>query len=150
MWCDSFDADLLAVVPGAAEALRDTAGISLRTYSKLTDGQINHPSAWHTHEGLSAFFWTTGRGRPDRSYLTDAPLAKCTFLEAVRDEWIHNCLITVNRSLVWRPPSDLMTRLMYDVRGVIRLSDRERAGTWGQVLASLDLAARRFRVALGS
>ena len=46
LWCDTFDADLLKVVPGAEEALGDTAAIELLTYSNPTNGKINCPAAW--------------------------------------------------------------------------------------------------------
>jgi len=75
MWCDTFDADLLAVVPGAAEALGPAAEVRLLTYSRLTNGRINHPSCWSTDEGFAAFFWTGARYRPPAGYVTDAPVA---------------------------------------------------------------------------
>lgn len=149
MWCDSFDADLLKVIPAAAEALGDTAGVQLRTYSRTTDGKINLPSCWHTDAGLAAFFWTHPDGRPPEGYVTDKPEVGCTFLEAVRDEWVHGQVVVVNRQLVWRPPEALMMRLMYDLRGWgSPLTDAVRAETRGHVLASLDQAARRLRVAV--
>jgi hypothetical protein len=149
MWCDDFDADLLKVVPGAAEALGDTARVEMRCYSRLTGGRINLPSCWHTDAGLAAFFWTDPALRPPESYVTDDPEAGCTFLEAVRDEWVHGQVVVVNRQLVWRPREALMMRLMYDLRGWgTPLTDAVRAETRGHVLASLDQAARRLRVAV--
>jgi hypothetical protein len=150
MWCDTFDADLLAVVPGAAEALGDTAGIHLWTYSRPTGGKINCPSAWNTYDGLVAFFWTADEHRPDASYCTDAPVAECTFLEAVRDEWVHSCAVSVNGVIVWRPPVGLMDRLMYDLRGWTVMADALREDTRQNVLRSLEGAAKRLRELLGA
>jgi hypothetical protein len=149
VWCDTFDTDLLKVVPGALEALGDTAGVELLTRSRLTGGRINHPSCWNTDHGIAAFFWTGPGHEPPSSYVTGEAVAECTFLEAVRDEWVHDCVIVVNRQVVWRPPVGLMTRLMYDLRGWgTPLTDALRAETRGHVLASLDVAARRLRVAV--
>jgi hypothetical protein len=146
MWCDTFDADLLAVVPGAAEALGDTAGIHLRTYSHPTGGKINCPSAWNTYDdGLVAFFWTADEHRPDGSYYTDAPVAECTFLEAIRDEWVHSCAVSVNGVIIWRPPVRLMEQLMYDLRGWTIMPDALREDTRGNALRSLEGAANRLR-----
>jgi hypothetical protein len=145
MWCDTFDADLLKVVPGAEDALGDTAGVRLLTYSTLTNGKINCPASWN---GAGAFFWTSPDHQPDRSWHTGKPVAGCTFLEAVRDEWVHCAALNVNGALVWQAPVRLMERLMYDVRGWTVLADAGRAEIRGWVLASLDAAARRLRAVL--
>ena len=89
MWCDTFDADLLKVVPGTEEALGEAAGVLLLTRGHETGGKLNHPSVWNDHAGMLAFFWTPGcehLGCPG-GYVTDAPVVACTFLEAVRDAW---------------------------------------------------------------
>jgi hypothetical protein len=145
MWCDDFDADLLKVVPGAAEALGDAGALRLTTYSWLTDGKINCPVGWNTYDGLMAFFWTAEEHRPDRSWLTDAPEAECTLLEAVRDEWVHGCLISIDHQVIWRPPNGLMTRLMYDLRGWTPMTDTAREECREHVRASLRAAAARLR-----
>lgn len=144
MWCDDFDADLLKVVPGAVEALGPAASVQLQTYSRLTDEKINHPSCWHTDAGIAAFFWTVPEGRPPAGYSTDDPPAECTFLEAVRDEWVHDCVICVNRHVVWQPPGRLMERLMYDVRGWTVLTEAQRTDACQSVLRSLEAAAQRL------
>lgn len=144
MWCDDFDADLLKVVPGADGALGPAASVQLQTYSRLTDGKINHPSCWHTDAGIAAFFWTAPEGRPPADYSTDDPPAECTFLEAVRDEWVHDCVICVNRHVVWQPLRRLMERLMYDVRGWTVLTEAQRTDTCQSVLRSLEVAAQRL------
>ncbi len=145
MWCDDFDADLLRAVPGAAEALGDAGALRLATYSRLTGGKINCPSAWNTYDGLTAFFWTKDEHRPDEFWRTDAPEAACTLLEAVRDEWVHGCLITVDGRIIWRPPSGLMDRLMYDLRGWTPMTDAVREESREHVRASLRAAAERLR-----
>lgn len=144
MWCDSFDADLLKVVPGAAEALGDLASLRLTTYSNLAGGRINHPSCWNMAVGTCAWFWTREDGKPDPSYWTDAPEAECTLLEAVRDEWVHGCIIVVDHAIAWRPPNQLMTRLMYDLRGWTIMTDEAREKCRENVRASLRAVAGRL------
>ena len=141
MWCDDFDADLLAVVPGAMRALGDTAGVRLLTYSQVTGGSINCPSAWNSDYGLMAFFWTSPEHRPDEFWWTDDPVVPCTFGEAVRDEWVHSCVIAVNRRIVWRPPVRAMERLMFDLRGWTPLEAAERRRVRAHVLHGLARAA---------
>lgn len=151
MWCDSFDADLLKVVPGVAEALGDTADLQLTTYSHVTDGRINCPSAWNTDFGLASFFWTAPEFRPPSAYCTTEPEVECTFLEVIRDEWVHSCAVVVNRHLVWRPPAGLLDKLMYDLRGWGgRLEDGRREEIRGHALRSLEAAAGRLRSVLGA
>lgn len=150
MWCDTFDADLLAVVPGAAEALGETASMRLETYSRLTEGKINHPSCWNTDGGFTAFFWTAPQFRPDASFYTDAPVAECTFLEAVRDEWVHDCAVNVNGQLVWCPPARLMQQLMYDLRGWTVLEGDVREEIHSRVRHSLVQAAEGIQMAVAA
>jgi hypothetical protein len=145
MWCDSFDADLLKVVPGAVEALGDTADVPLLTYSRPTGGKINCPSSWN---GYGALFWTSPEHQPGPYFWTDAPVTGCSFLEAVRDEWVHTSALVVNERLVWRPPWSLFDRLMYDLRGWTVLNDPEREETRRNVLRSLEAAAGRLRAVL--
>jgi len=148
MWCDDFDADLLRAVPGAAEALGTAAGVRLETFSHLTGGKINSPSAWHTDAGLVAFFWTAPEFRPPAAYVTSNATACCTFLEAVRDEWVHSCIVAVNRQIVWCPPVRAMQQLMYDLRGWTVLTGREREGIRQAVRRSLTAAASALTAAL--
>jgi hypothetical protein len=149
MWCDSFDADLLAVIPGAADALGSAADVRLWTYSHLTNGKINCPSAWNTADGLVSFFWTSDEHKLDASFYTDAAVAGCTFLEAVRDEWVHGCMVSVNGQVVWQPPVRPMERLMYDVRGWTVLADAKREDIRHAVRQSLERAAQRLAAVIG-
>jgi hypothetical protein len=144
MWCADFDADLLKVVPGAAEALGPAGSIQLQTFSRLTDGAINCPSAWNTDHGLASFFWTAPEFRPAACFVTGDPVSDCTFLEVVRDEWVHSCVVCVNGVVVWRPPARLMERLMYGLRGWTPLEDAEREAIRSDVLRSLRRAAERL------
>lgn len=145
MWCDDFDADLLKVVPGAMEALGDAAGVPLLTYSQPTGGKINCPSSWN---GTGALFWTAPEHKPGPFYWTDDPVTECTFLEAVRDEWVHSSLIVVNERPVWRPPTRLMDQLMFDLRGWTLVEAPERDLIRRHVLRSLEAAAGRLRAVL--
>ncbi len=148
MWCDTFDADLLKVVPGAAETLAGTAGVKLETHSRPTDGKINCPSAWWTDGGLTSFFWTDPGLAPPAGYVTDDPVVECTFLEAVRDEWVHGAVLCVNRRTVWRPPVRLMEKLMFDLRGWTVLDDAEREYIRKSVCKSLSGAVARLVTAV--
>lgn len=142
MWCDRFDADLLKVVPGAAEALGPAGDTSLLTYChQLTDGKINHPAVWH---GAGALFWTALRFQPDAVWATSAPVVECTFLEAIRDEWVHTCSINVNGCVVWEPMWKQFEALMYDVRRWKVLDSAERVTIQQEVRESLAEAARRL------
>lgn len=89
MWCDDFDCDLPKVVPGAREAIGDAAGIQLCTHGKTTHGRLNHPDVWNSYEGMVAFFGFRTPAKPP-SYVTVAPIVRCTFWEAVRDWWGHD------------------------------------------------------------
>jgi hypothetical protein len=145
VWCDTFDGDLLKLVPGAAEVLGEAAGVQLTTYSRLTGGVINHPSVWNTHVGFASFFWTSPEGRPDETWSTDAPEADCTFLEAVRDMWVHSAAIIVNRSVVWRPPVRVFMRLLADARGQKVLPEADRERDRQLVVRGLEVAAATLR-----
>ena len=141
MWGDGFDADLPEVVPGAMRALGETAAVPLLTYSRVTGGAINCPAAWNTGYGLMSFFWTAPEHQPDESWWTDEPVVPCTFGQAVRDEWVHSCIVAVNGRVVWEPPARAMERLMYDLRGWAPLEAAERSRIRAHVLRGLVRAA---------
>lgn len=150
MWCDDFDADLLAVVPGAAEALGPAGDTPMWTYSRPTDGKINCPAAWNTDDGYTALFWTAPEHQPGPFYATRDPVVACTFLEAVRDEWVHSCAVAVNYHVTWRPPVRLMERLMFDLRGWTALEPGEREDIQERVRRSLRRAAGRLGAVLAT
>lgn len=147
LWCDDFDADLPKVVPGALGALGSTAGVELLTYATPTNGKINCPASWWTDLGLTAFFSTGGPIVP-AGYVGGKEVVGCTFWEAVRDEWIHESVMVVDRKFVWKPPGGLMMRLMYDLRGWTVLTDEEQAETQEHVRQSLAAAASRLRTVI--
>ena len=151
LWCETFDADLLAVVPGAAAALGHAGDVELHTYCDPTNGRINCPSSWWTDEGLAAFFSTPDRDpRPSPHYWTASPLVRCTFLEVVRDEWVHGAIVVVNDQIVWQPPARHMERLMWDMRGWgTPLDDGERIDLHEDVMQSLEEAAELVARVLG-
>lgn len=149
LWCHDFDADLPKVVPSALEALDAMAEVELRTYAAPTNGKINCPCAWHTDMGLTAFFATPNRSIVPAGYVGGREVVACTFWEAVRDEWIHDSVIVVNRRFVWKPPSELMMRLMFDLRGWGEpLSDEQRDEDQEHVRRSLVAAAGRLEAVL--
>ena len=138
-WSDDFDADLLKLVPGVREQLGEDAGIVLRTFcGHPTHGRINLPCSWNSHSGLTALFflseppvtqrdgkWVTLPG----GYTTDAEIVECTWLEVLRDEWVHGCNVSVEGVQLLSGDSfgGLCMRLMYDARGWQALSDALRA-----------------------
>ena len=134
------------VVPGAIEALGETAAVPLTTYSRLTDWKINCPSTWSTIYGFTSFFWTASDHSRDACYVTDAPEATCTFGEAVRNEWVDSSVICVNGQPVWTPPVRMMEALMFDVRGWTRLTDDRREHNWP---GGLPIGAESARESLG-
>jgi hypothetical protein len=149
LWCEDFDADLPKVVPQALDVLGDLANVELVTYSHATNGKINCPSAWWTDHGLTAFFATPGWGGPaPAGYWTDKKVVACTFWDTVRDEWIHDATVIVNGRFVWKPPVQLMHRLMFDLRGWTPLDDIERASIQKHVRASLAAAAERLQAVI--
>ena len=146
LWCDDFDADLPKVVPGALAALGDAADVELRTYCRPTNDRINCPASWHTDLGLTAYFSTPDFGQPQPlGYVTTKDeLVPCTFWEVVRDEWIHESVVVVNRQWIWTPPGRLRYDLMADLRGWTPLDDLKRAAIQRNVCAGLEAAAERL------
>jgi hypothetical protein len=140
-WSDEFDADLLKVVPGIEKQMGDTAETKLWTYCTVPyKGRINLPVVWNCRDGMNCFVWTTppdhkrdefgwfefGRG----NYTSRAPLVECTWLELVRDLWVHDqgCILD-EQTIIWRDRQAHvpMMALMYDVRNNPQLSEAVRA-----------------------
>ena len=93
-WADDLDMDLLKVFPGFAEELGETGRTAVWTLGHTSFGRLNHPSVWHTH---GAFLWLqrpqlerSSTGWTDvRGCVTDSPIVECTWLEWLRDCWVH-------------------------------------------------------------
>jgi hypothetical protein len=102
IWCEGFDCDLPTVVPGAKEALGDTAEQKLWTCSRPTNGKINCPASWNEREGLVSYFGFSGPSVP-ASHLVSDPAMECTFWEAVRDLWVHQHILSIEKVHVWDP-----------------------------------------------
>lgn len=154
LWCADFDSDLLRVVPGVVEALGDVVSRRLWTRCRPSNGKINHPAAWNTQDGLTAFF-TTHEDRdpvPSAGYVTSGAdeITECTLLDAIRDEWVHDCAIVVDGHLIWQPRQHDQLALMYDLRGWTVLSDDEREQVRENVLLSVRAAADDFRALFGT
>lgn len=149
MWCEGFDLDLPAAVPGAKEALGDMADQKLFTYSRPTQGKINCPSCWNEHEGLTSYFgFYTPAAPPSR--ISDAPVMDCTFYEAVRDLWIHQHILAVEQVQIWDPtfqsPVGMAFEvLMYHVRRWRPVPEDDAQKNRAIVIESLKTAAERLR-----
>jgi hypothetical protein len=102
-WSDDFDGDLYRLLPEVEEFVAPAAAIRMWTYSGLTHGRINCPTAWHTARGLTSFFTLVeGRDpRPDRRYYvgTDEPV-ECTGEEFFRDLLSHGHIAVVDNVVV--------------------------------------------------
>jgi hypothetical protein len=113
-WSDDFDLDLLRVLPEIETAIGRTGEIVLHTHDTLAHPltrRITHPVCWNTPRGPAAFFGFADAATPS-AYVTDAPLVDCTFLEAVRDCWVHGYLMVVERRAVL---DGLRLRFSFDV-----------------------------------
>lgn len=160
MWCDSFDMDLLRVVPEVVKIVDAFANVKLWTYCRgAVDGVINLPTCWNTNLGLAAFFfseepkhernaqgWLHFRG----GYTTDAQLVWCTWLELLRDGWVHQYVVDLDGKVVWRP-NDLAREfelLMWHRRGWRTASEEQVKSAIEHVSASIedacDALAERF------
>jgi hypothetical protein len=124
-WSDDFDVDLLKVIPGIDETLGKAADIQLWTHGHTTFGRLNSPACWNTHKGLAAFFGFRDAATPDGySYGSDELIA-CTWLELVRDCWVHTYRVYVEQLFVldgeafWRD----FAPIMYHVRAWRVLDD---------------------------
>lgn len=93
-WSDDFDMDLLKVFANAEELIGATADVKLRTLGHERNGSLIHPSVWNSH---GAFLWL-GAPYPARDangwvhyqgHVTDSPEVECTWLEWLRDNWVH-------------------------------------------------------------
>jgi hypothetical protein len=155
-WSDDFDMDLLMVFPGLPKHLGKTADVVLYTLGHTTWGRLNHPACWNTRLGLTAFFWLSapnlerdkhGWVRLPHGCTTNEPIVECTWLELLRDGWVHQFAPVIeDRPLpsfgsLWSP----FNRIMGSLRGY-RPGDvaQERA----TCLATLMRMTRTIRIML--
>ena len=123
-WSDDFDMDLLKVFPDFAAELGETADVTVWTLGHTTFGRLNHPSVWNTH---GAYLWLE---KPDLERdakgwvsvggcVTDNPLVECTWLEWLRDCWVHdfNFVMLPMGGLVQCHRSVDFQKIMYRMRG---------------------------------
>lgn len=115
-WSDDFDMDLPKVIPDARDRLGEHAELELVTHGHETHGRLNHPTVWNHYLGAVSFF---GRGSPHKPehYWTSDPLVSCTLWEAVRDAWVHDNVILLEGSPIWRSQWRHFQPLMWAVRG---------------------------------
>lgn len=151
-WSDDLDADLLKVVPGAADILgRVTA--PLWTFGGTSHGRLNHPSVWGGQHGYEAYFGTddTGSWKPG-GYTPSHPLVACTWAEAARDAWVHTYVIVVGFVPIWNAArlGGAFMKLMADTRGHPRLPDGRADQLRGEVLASLTAATADLQRLVGA
>lgn len=124
MWYDDFDAELYKVVPEAERLIAPVADVAMRTTCTpcRATGRLNSPCMWNGYHGMIAFFGCKLLGvrhwKPE-SHWTSAPVVECTFEEAFRDTFVHECLAYVDGRVLWNTwklRADFMT-LMYHARG---------------------------------
>lgn len=129
-WADTFDGDLLKLVPGVEAALGDAARIPLWTHcAHPTQGRINLPNVWNQDAGLCAFFALDANTPGQPAYcITSGPRLECTWLEVLRDVWSHNFGVVAGGTLVLEPDGFAHElALLYDVRGWTLLDATTRA-----------------------
>ena len=150
-WSDDFDADLLKVVPRAADILAPVADVPLWTYGKTdANGQLVHPSVWNGYRSMLAFFSSSAEQDPrpsDHYYVGNDLLIRCTFEQAVRDCWVHSYALIVNGRVILDTTHqfyELFSPLMYDVRGWTELGEQQRRSIRRRVRNRLVDAVRCF------
>ncbi|HWP53619.1 MAG TPA: hypothetical protein VN476_05755 [Pyrinomonadaceae bacterium] len=139
-WSDDFDMDLLKVFPNTLELLGDTADEKVWTVGHDSFGRLNHPVVWNTH---GAYVWLDKPNlRRDKhgwfnidSCVSDDPEIECTWLELLRDQWVHSFAFILLPVRVQFPSPSYrdFERIMYDLRGWHKYED---------VQASLDSALK--------
>ena len=151
-WSDDFDMDLLKVFPDLPEKLGATKDVLLWTVGHETYGRLNHPAVWNSHMGSLAFFWLEPPVLERREggwftlpggYTDDSPLVECTWLEVLRDGWVHGFAMVLKDRIVWnaRDIQQDFDRIMADLRGYHKQDVSEHRA---RALASLMRANRNF------
>lgn len=156
MWYDDFDAELYKVVPDAERLIAPVASVVMRTTctpDRTTD-RLNSPTMWNGDFGMIAFFGCRLLGQrhwKPEGYWTNQPVIECTFEEAIRDTWVHECLAYVDGRVLWntwRLRNDFMT-LMYHLRGWCGTTADEAASARRRVLREIARASRRMAEHVG-
>jgi hypothetical protein len=120
-WSDDFDIDLLKVFPDVPKMLRDPERI-LWTVGHTSYGRLNHPTTWD-----HAFLWlrkpTLARDKNGwfdiDSRVSNEPEVECTWLEWLRDAWVHRygAMVMPFRRLMPASPEQDFEAIMWDLRG---------------------------------
>lgn len=129
-YSESFDFDLLKLVPQAEEILRPIAEIELVTVGYLSDAhEFAGASVWNGDRGFIAVFGFADspsfQWKPE-AYEPGYPLVYCTALEMFCDAWAKGYTAYVNRAKIWSgyKYSGALQRLMYQARGYAPLSNQ--------------------------
>jgi hypothetical protein len=102
MWYDQFDCDLYRVVPEARAIIAPIADIKLRTWGHPDpDGKLNSPAMWNGNDGLETFFGLHLSEFKPQEYICGENIIECTAEEAIRDLWVHSCIMYVDGERVW-------------------------------------------------
>jgi hypothetical protein len=117
MWCDNFDMDLLKIIPELPQLLGDAAHIQMFTHGATRYGRLNHPTMWNSSDGMICFFGLHGPAKPEQ-YVSFGPIISCTWLEALRDLWVHPAVMYFEQKPVWNSWAlqEDFTRLLYHRR----------------------------------
>jgi hypothetical protein len=148
-WSDDFDMDLLKVLPDLERRLGDAVDIPLWTYGNTTYGRLNCPAVWNGYDGFEAYFGTddSGTWKPEGNWSSwDTPVV-CTWLEVLRDVWVHHCIVHVDGRPVWNSQRHqaVFDRLMYHLRGWPHGRPVDVDKVKGELLASILAATADLR-----
>jgi hypothetical protein len=123
-WSDDFDLDLLKIFPELENQLNGMAGTKLWTVGHETYGRLNHPNIWNSH---GAYVWSERPllPRDEKGWFKigacvgNEPVIECTWLEILRDSWVHGYGFILLPSGVYFPAADrnLFDQIMYHHRG---------------------------------
>lgn len=121
-WGDDFDMDLLKIFPNLPQMI-SAPDRELWTVGSHKDGSLLHPTVWNSH---GAYLWTENPTilRDEHGWfnvhgcVADSEVVQCTWLEWLRDAWVHSYGWLMLPSLVPVPaaPRDAFNVIMYDLR----------------------------------
>lgn len=147
-WADDFDMDLLRVLPDLPQLVGDLGAVNLYTYGGT------HPAVRSNQRGeMDAFF---GTNRDAESWMPAAcvsghqELVECTWLEVLRDVWVHQCHVHVDMELVWNTNrlARLFNDLMFGRRGHRPISGAMSSGMETVLRGEVVVATERLRLVL--